>query len=249
MPKKYLYLEKTKLHTMAQSEITPFDWERILMDGHSAEFLLEVALRAVVIFVVVVISLRITGRRDIKQLSIFELVFILTLGSAGGDVIFNEDEPMIPVFVTFAVIVSIYFLIVYLTSRNEKIEKWMEGEPLCIIENGHFVLKYIEQENFSPEEVCMELRLRSVEHLGQVKSAVLETSGELSVFFYPDEDVRPGMPTLPWDREPLEETEADNFYACARCGETEKAALSEKFTCRRCEHPRCMKAKTGIRLD
>ncbi|QEC53021.1 uncharacterized membrane protein YcaP (DUF421 family) [Anseongella ginsenosidimutans] len=233
---------------MEQSEIVPFDWQRILMDQYPGGFLLEVVFRALVIFLVVMISLRITGKRGVKQLSLFELVFILTLGSAGGDVIFYEDVPLVPVIVTFAAIIGIYFVTVYFISRNEKIEKWMEGEPLCIIENGHFVMKYIERENFSPEEVCMELRIRSVEHIGQVKSAILETSGEMSVFFYPDEDVRPGMPTLPWERQAGRETEAGQFYACARCGNTEKAALSGKYKCVRCDCSFCMKALSGRRI-
>lgn len=234
---------------MEQSDITPFDWERIFMDGHPAGFLLEIVFRAVIIFVIVLVSLRITGKRGVKQLSLFELVFILTLGSAGGDVIFYSDVPLVPVLVTFVTIVSIYFVIVYLTARNERVERWMEGESLCVIEGGHFVLSVIERENFSPEEICMELRLRSVEHLGQVNSAILETSGELSVFFFPDEKVRPGMPTLPWEREPLKETEAGVYYSCARCGETKQAERAEKYKCQRCEHRRCMKAKTGIRRD
>lgn len=234
---------------MEQSEITPFDWERIFMDGHPAGFLLEIVFRAVIIFLVVLVSLRITGKRGVKQLSLFELVFILTLGSAGGDVIFNSHVPMVPVLVTFVSIVSIYFVVVYLTARNESMERWLEGEPMCVIEDGHFVLSVIERENFSPEEICMELRLRSVAHLGQVSSAILETSGELSVFFYPDDKVRPGMPTLPWEREPLEETEPGIDYSCARCGETKRAEKAEKYQCDRCEHRRCMRAKTGIRRD
>src|SRR3546814_3041335 len=68
-----------------QSYIIPFDWQRMLMDQYPAGFLLEIIFRALIVFLVVVVSLRVTGRRGVKQLSLFELVFILTLGSAGGE--------------------------------------------------------------------------------------------------------------------------------------------------------------------
>lgn len=94
----------------------------------------------------------------------------------------------------------------------------------------------------------MELRTLSVEHLGQVKSAILEPSGELSVFFYPDDEVRPGMPTVPWDRRELNAPADEDYYACARCGNTEKALSGKKFSCRRCDHTSCMKALTSRRI-
>src|SRR3546814_12991272 len=78
---------------MKQSDIIPFDWQRMLMDQYPAGFLLEIIFRALIVFLVVVVSLRVTGRRGVKQLSLFELVFILTLGSAGGDAIFYHDVP------------------------------------------------------------------------------------------------------------------------------------------------------------
>src|SRR3546814_683779 len=181
---------------LKQSDIIPFDWQRMLMDQYPAGFLLEIIFRALIVFLVVVVSLRVTGRRGVKQLSLFELVFILTLGSAGGDAIFYHDVPLLPIILTFASVVGLYFIVIYLISRNDQVEKWLEGKPRRVIEDGHFVMKHIEKENFSPEEVCMELREKNVSQLGQVKAAILEPSGGLRVFFYPDEEVRPGMSTL-----------------------------------------------------
>lgn len=233
---------------MEHSEIKAFDWGRFLMDQYPAAFLLEVLLRALLIFIVVVVSLRITGKRGMKQLSLFELVFIITLGSAGGDVIFYADVPFLPVLATFAGIIGIYLVAVYLISRNDRIEKWMEGEPLCIIDEGRFAMRYLERENFSPEEICMELRIKSVEHLGQVRTAILETSGDISVFYYPDEEVRPGMPTLPVLRARiLEKTEAGSCFACARCGFSREADGAAVFHCEMCGHEHCMKALSGPR--
>ncbi len=61
----------------------------------------EVALRSLYTFILVFLFLKITGRRGVRQMSLFEVLIILTLGSAAGDVAFYDDVPMLPVLVVF----------------------------------------------------------------------------------------------------------------------------------------------------
>lgn len=61
-----------------------FDWQRMALDKVPVEFLGEVALRSLYTFVLVFIFLKITGRRGVRQMSLFEVLIILTLGSAAG---------------------------------------------------------------------------------------------------------------------------------------------------------------------
>ncbi len=70
-----------------------FDWQRMALDKVPVEFLAEVALRSLYTFVLVFIFLKITGRRGVRQMSLFEVLIILTLGSAAGDVAFYDDVP------------------------------------------------------------------------------------------------------------------------------------------------------------
>ncbi len=72
-----------------------FDWQRMALDKVPAEFLAEVALRSLYTFVLVFIFLKITGRRGVRQMSLFEVLIILTLGSAAGDVAFYDDVPLL----------------------------------------------------------------------------------------------------------------------------------------------------------
>ncbi|SPW39848.1 membrane protein YcaP [Escherichia coli] len=61
----------------------------------------EVALRSLYTFVLVFLFLKMTGRRGVRQMSLFEVLIILTLGSAAGDVAFYDDVPMVPVLIVF----------------------------------------------------------------------------------------------------------------------------------------------------
>lgn len=126
-------------------------------------------------------------------MSLFEVVIILTLGSAAGDVTFYEDVPMLPVvMVVFISIMIMYRLSTFLMSRSEKIQQWMEGKPLIIVNDGVFAWESMQQENITHDEFFMELRQQGVEHLGQVRLAILEVSNAALASFSLMNRLNPG---------------------------------------------------------
>lgn len=177
--------------------MTAFDWQRMLLDGFPVLFLGEVAFRALFAFVVVFAFLKVSGRRGVRQLSLFELVVILTLGSAAGDVSFYEDVPLLPVAMVFASLLLLYRLTVLAMSHSKRFANWMEGKPVTIIKEGLYELNSLSRLNISSEEFFMELRQQGVEHLGQVRLAIIETDGDASLYFYPPEAVKLGLSVLP----------------------------------------------------
>lgn len=192
-----------------------FDHSRILMNDLPFKFLLEVVLRTVIMFLVILITLRVSGKRGIKQLSVFELVLIIGLGSAAGDPMFYEDVGLLPAFVVFTVIIVMYTLVTRLADRVRWVEKLLEGEPSYVVLEGRILLEELERSSISREELFGELRLQHVEHLGQVRVVLLETSGELSVLFYPEESVLPGLPIFP---DMAEEATEGCDSVCYHCG-------------------------------
>lgn len=75
-----------------------FDLHRMAFDKVPFDFLGEVALRSLYTFVLVFLFLKMTGRRGVRQMSLFEVLIILTLGSAAGDVAFYDDVPMVSTY-------------------------------------------------------------------------------------------------------------------------------------------------------
>lgn len=161
------------------------------------QFLLEVALRTVIMFVVILLTLRASGKRGIKQLSVFELVLIIGLGSAAGYPMFYEDVGLLPAFTVFTVVILLYILVTKFTDKFRWAEKLLEGQPEYLLQDGRLLYRSLAGANLSRDELFAELRLLNVEHLGQVRTIVLETSGELSVLYYSEEEVRPGLPIFP----------------------------------------------------
>lgn len=224
-----------------------FEWNRLLTNDLPIHFLLEVVFRSSIMFIILLLTLKLTGKRGVKQLSIFETVIIIALGSAAGDPMFYEDVGMVPAITVFLVIISMYRIVTWLTGKSKKFEEFIEGKTECIIEEGKFSVDTFKKESLAQDEFFTELRVKSIEHLGQVKNAFMETSGEVSVFYYDDKDVRYGLPILPnMFLEKSKTISKDGIYSCAFCGNTEEKKKG-KATCKICKKEEWVAAIKTIR--
>ncbi|MER0041444.1 YetF domain-containing protein [Pseudomonas sp. MGal98] len=216
--------------------MTAFDWQRMLLGDVPLLFLGEVAVRALFAFVVVFVFLKVSGRRGIRQLSLFELVVILTLGSAAGDVSFYDDVPLLPVAMVFVTLLVLYRATVMTMRHSERFSDWMEGKPVTIIKDGLYELNSLDHLNISSDEFFMELRQQGVEHLGQVRLGILETDGDMSLYFFAAPDMKPGLSVLPGEhRSEYQQVPEAGTYACVRCGHTQPMSSGQQASCPRCK--------------
>lgn len=226
-----------------------FNWKELMVGGEDWSFLPEVILRTLVMFVVILASLRILGKRGVKQLSIFELVVIISLGSAAGDPMFYKDVGILPALIVFVMVVGLYSLITYMIGKNQKFEKLVEGNPVCLIKNGVFSIDNFQKEALGEDEFFAELRMQGVSQLGQVEEAIEESSGNISIFYYPDQEVKYGLPIMPGSLDSWCQKISDtNYYACIFCGYTEKLKPVSKYTCPECKKSKWVKANNKKRI-
>ena len=200
-----------------------FEWNRFLFNDLPAIYLLEVLARSLIMYIVVLTALRLSGKRGVKQLSIYELVLIIGLGSAAGDPMFYEDVGLIPAIFVFTVIISLYRLTTWLSVKSNTIGTFLEGEPVILINDGKFAIKNFKKENLARNEFFSELRQQNVEHLGQVRIGIIEPTGEISLYFFEEKDTKPGLPLTPGlfkDTHKLISKKA--IYACTFCGHTQE---------------------------
>ena len=225
-----------------------FEWRRILLNDLPVKFLLEVAFRTFVMFFFLVVTLRSAGKRGVKQLSIYEVVIIVALGSAAGDPMFYEDVGILPALLVFFIVMGLYRLITSLAGKFLVFEKIVEGLPDYLIEDGQFAIDKFKKEPLSQDEFFSELRVNHVDHLGQVRIAILEASGEVSVFFYPENEVKFGLPILPhlFNRK-FKQLPEPGIYACSFCANVEELPPGPSV-CDRCQKDQWVKAINDRRL-
>lgn len=202
-------------------DIQVFDWKRMFLGDLEPEFALEVAFRTGFMFAYTVILVRLLGKRGIGQLSPFELVIIIALGSAVGDPMFYPDVPLLHAMIVVTVIVLLQRALVGLSDRSAVVERYVESEPRRLVLEGVIDVEALKSERFARDEFFTALREEGVEHLGQVKRAYLEPSGHISVWMYQPDDSLPGLPILPHSdpdySEPIDYRSPSPFTGMAAC--------------------------------
>jgi uncharacterized membrane protein YcaP (DUF421 family) len=216
--------------------ILTVDWKDLLLGAEDWSFLPEVVIRTFIMFLIIIIGLRFLGKRGVKQLSVFELVVIIGLGSAAGDPMFYKEVGIVFSLIVFVVIIAMYAFLTLMLGKSKQFENLVEGEPACLIEDGVFVLESFKKENLGSDEFFAELRLRGVSQLGQVETAIAETSGELSTFFYTDENTRPGLSVMLGSlSNPVKSIDSAGHYSCIFCAYTEEKPTGPAGKCPNCD--------------
>ena len=223
--------------------------EKLLLGDQEWAFAPEIILRTLIMYLIVLLSLRTLGKRGVKQLSVFEMVVIISLGSAAGDPMFYKEVGILSAILVFLVVVVAYKLTAYLVARSHKAEALLEGTCTCLIEHGKFSIHNFKKETMAQDEFFSELRLNSISHLGQVELAIIETSGSISLFYYPDAEVKYGLPILPaLFKNQREAIKHKDFYSCTFCGNTQLLEPAEKHQCSNCARTTWVKSIVNKRI-
>lgn len=209
------------------------DFATIFIHDTSWNFVAEILLRCICMFSMIILFLRLTGKRGVRQLSIFELTIILSLGSIAGDPMFTKELPLIQAFIIMSMIILLYRMTTWLMMKYQPFEDLLEGKALYILKEGVLMVEDIKKGKYSHDEFFAEMRQQGTEHLGQIRSALLESDGKFSILFYPKDEVRYGLPIYPDACQVQQHVQAHTFYACTYCGHVQ---LLEQYNqhCPRC---------------
>lgn len=153
----------------------------MLFGDFPALFHLEVLPRSTVVFAYALLLIRYMGKRNLSQLSAFDFVIIIALGSAVGDPMFYDDVPILPALLAVTVVVALNIGVARATRTHPGLEAVMESSPQVVVRKGVVIGDALKAETLSETELFELLRLAGVERLQDVEAAVLETSGHLSV--------------------------------------------------------------------
>ncbi|PRD48652.1 DUF421 domain-containing protein [Sphingobacterium haloxyli] len=213
------------------------DIKNLLIESIEWHFIGEIVVRTAIMFLMILLVLRLSGKRGVRQLTLFEVAIILGLGSAAGDPMFQEDIPIFHALVVFAVVMAIYKTLTWLASKSLSVHRILEGKEMAVVENGVFSVRNEKDNDFSTVEFFAELRNQSIEHLGQIRTAILETDGTISVLFYPDHEVKFGLPLFPEAYQEVDLSRCNGPLACMHCGciQQHNSVLHDP-TCPRCQH-------------
>jgi uncharacterized membrane protein YcaP (DUF421 family) len=202
--------------------------ERLLIGDGPWAFLAEIVPRAVVMYLLLLVSMRLMGKRVAAQLSITELAVILMLGAAIGVPIQVSSQGVLPAVVVLLTVVCMQRVSSRAAVRWRRVEVLSQGDTRLVIRDGRMLLDSLKQNQMSREMLASELRAADVAHLGELRRAYLESSGALSLVRR--KSPMPGLTLRPdMERSLLQDIGADGFFACWSCGNV--VATDERPEC------------------
>ena len=173
-----------------------FDLTRMFIGDFEWQFTLEVAFRTIFMYLFALAMIRFIGKRGLGQLSPFEFVVVIALGSATGDPMFYADIPLIHGMMVLTLIVLLQKGLVTIIERSTTAQHFVDSVPALLIENGILREEVAHREGLATEELMMQLRQNGIRNVGQVHYAWLEPNGKISVFST-DDPVRVAQSTFP----------------------------------------------------
>jgi len=141
----------------------------------------HLVLRAVIIYVVFFIGLRLFGKRELGQFTTFDLVLVLLIANALQPAITGPDNSVTGGAIVIAVLLLFNRGVAILRSRWPWFDALIEPPPTVVVEDGQISKAALEKEGHSDTDVEMAIREHGVEKLSDVKEAVLENDGSISV--------------------------------------------------------------------
>ncbi|MBA1334904.1 MAG: hypothetical protein HPY66_0525 [Firmicutes bacterium] len=143
--------------------------------------MLIVFIRALILYTIVVITMRIMGKRQIGQLQPFELVIAVLIAELAGIPMSDTDIPLINGVVAILTLLISQVFLSYITLKSNRARKVVCGAPSILIENGKIAEKELRRLRYNINDLIEQLRLKNYANISDVEYAILETDGQLSV--------------------------------------------------------------------
>lgn len=151
----------------------------------------EFVLRAVIVYGFLIVILRLTGKRQIGQMSPFDLVLLLVLSNAVQNSMNGGDNTVGGGLILATTLVAFNALLSFLTARNRRMEQLIVGDPEIIIYNGKVVEETLRKEAISMSELEGAMREAGCADFKEVHLATLELNGQISVVREDEADSKP----------------------------------------------------------
>jgi uncharacterized membrane protein YcaP (DUF421 family) len=149
-----------------------------------AHVLLQIVLRTGVIYLLVLIGVRLSGKREVGQMTPFDLTLLLLLSNSVQNAMTGPDTSLLGGAVAAGTLLVLNYLIADVAGASRRFRKLVEGEPSLLIHDGQVIQSHMEKEHVTMDELHRSLREHGINSCDQVALAVLEVDGSISCLKY-----------------------------------------------------------------
>jgi uncharacterized membrane protein YcaP (DUF421 family) len=142
---------------------------------------MDIVLRAIVAFSFVFLLVRIVGRRELNSLEPFDLIMLVVLGDLVQQGVTQQDNSVTGLMLAAGTIGILTVVVSWLSWRFRRLRVVLEGEPVIVVQNGEVIQRNIDTNRITREEVASAARQQQVASISDIRWAVLETDGQITV--------------------------------------------------------------------
>jgi uncharacterized membrane protein YcaP (DUF421 family) len=166
---------------MDKQDIHLFDITRILQGEVPLEFYVELLIRAVAVYLILIASFRLMGKRMSSRMTRNELAAVATLAAAIGIPLQTPDKGLIPGFLIAGLVILVQRFVASRAAKNERFERATQGKISTLVKDATLQLDAVKDCHMSRERVFSQLRSSNIRHLGEVQRLYLEANGSFTV--------------------------------------------------------------------
>jgi len=141
----------------------------------------SIVARTAIVYVALLLGLRLAGKREMGQMTPFDLVVILLIANAVQNAMVGPDTSVTGGLIAAGVLIVGNYGVAEARERLPWLRRAVEGTPTLLISNGEFVSQHLRREGIDEDEVVMAIREHGVANVKDVRMAVLETDGSISI--------------------------------------------------------------------
>jgi uncharacterized membrane protein YcaP (DUF421 family) len=151
----------------------------MLFDGWAG--IARVLVVGTLAYVLLILVLRITGKRTLSKMNAFDLIVTVALGSALATTMLSEDVPLAEGLLGLTLLVVLQYVVTWLSARSQRFQSLVKAKPQLLVHRGQWMREAMCRERVTEEEVLAAMRNQGVRGIGETTTVVLETDGTLSV--------------------------------------------------------------------
>ncbi|CAN7181081.1 DUF421 domain-containing protein [Peribacillus frigoritolerans] len=146
---------------------------------------IEVILRSITSFSLLLIGTKILGKQTISQMTMFDFVATISLGAISANLAFNTSIKVHHTIIAFTIYIAIIFLMALISLKNSKGRKFLAGDPTIVMQNGKILEGNMNKMRYTLDYLNQQLRERDIFNIEEVLFATVETNGTLTVLKKP----------------------------------------------------------------
>ncbi len=142
---------------------------------------LAIAAKTTLIYLFLVLGLRLLGKRELGQMSIYDLVLVIVIANSVQNAMVGQDTTLLGGLISAFTLLIVNRILTRLILNRPGIRHWLIGQPVLVVREGHFLNDVMQREGLTSEHVFAAMREHGLDDIALVQMAVLEIDGSISI--------------------------------------------------------------------